>query len=402
MKIVYLNYLYDLYGASLGSTRKAELLMHELAQYGHDVKLYWMKKQPEPSNGQPPKLKQKVRGSLKKYLAVLLHNPKNIMSNFGYFFRELKILRDENPDLVIYRLSNYQFSALWVAKMLKIPVIIEADAPNMYEEKIYETQYWQPPWIGTFIETQVIKHSEMGICVSNVAMDYFRNNGVPDEKICVISNGAYPEKYDAARIENDIRAKFNFKDKVCIGFVGTFHFWHGVENLFKIIREIATEFPNVVFLMVGDGGPLKPAFTKFVQEENLENNVIFSGYVPFEKVAKYLVAMDIVLAPYPNVEMFYYSPVKLFEYMAAGKPVIASALGQIAEMIEDGVSGKLCSPGNVEQMIASIKELIREPELRKKIGDNARQTILKHHTWQIKAQEWSQICHDVVDNYGKN
>ncbi len=397
MKIVYFNYLYDLYGASLGSTRKGELLMAGLSGLGHDVKLYWMKNQAGTgAEAGQVSVRSKIREMLKRRFARYVHNPKRFAENFLYFPREYRIIKTEKPDLVIYRLTNYQFSCLTAAKLLDVPVIIEADAPNMYEERVFETQYWQPPWIGTFIETAVINHAVAGVCVSNVAAQYFRSNGVLENKLHVISNGADVDIYRQAEKTSDVRNTLGLGDRICIGFIGTFHQWHGVDNLSYLIHETVKKYPNVVFLMVGGGGPAQKSLEKYVDENQLADHLIFTGYVPFKQVADYLVAMDIVLAPYPKLSMFHYSPMKLFEYMAAGKAVIASRVGQIAEIINDGENGILCEPDNTSQMVQKLSELLNSPSRRIEIGEKARRTIEAEHTWEIKAKQWEELCHRAV------
>ena len=398
MKIVYFNYLYDLYGVSLGSTRKAEFLMAELTKLGHDVKMYWREKQPSGEDS----VRLKIRGFFKKLLSRFVHDPKRFFLNIVYFFEEYKILKKESPEVLIYRLHSYLFSGLLVAKLLKIPIIIEADAPNMYEDKNFQKNIWQPPWLGYFIERWVLKNAAIGICVSNAAKDYFVAQGVPEKKLRVITNGADIHRINPSITGDSIRQKYDFADRVCVGFVGSFHFWHGVENLFQVIKSTVDSHPEVVFLMVGDGGPLKSEFEKMVREQNLRANIIFPGYVSYEMIPAYLAATDILIAPYPNLEFFYYSPVKLFEYMAAGKPVIATKIGQIAEVIQDGVNGLLCEPGNIDEMIQKLSDLIQSSGLRLTIGKNAQKTIETEYTWKNKAEEWDEICRQVVERFKDN
>ncbi|MBN1638050.1 MAG: glycosyltransferase [Ignavibacteriales bacterium] len=398
MKIVYFNYLYDLYGVSLGSTRKAELLMAELEKSGYDVKIYWLEKQPTGNAS----LKHRIYGFFKKYMSGMVHNPKRLLSNIPNFFKEYRILKNENPDLLIYRLHSYFFSGLLAAKLLKIPVIIEADTPNIYEDMVFQPKIWHLPLIGCYIEKCVIQNAKMTICVSNDAKNYFIDKGIPEYKIAVITNGADTNKFGPFIDDDLIRQKYRITNRICIGFIGSFHFWHGVENLFKIIKSIVNSNPGAVFMMVGDGGPLKQTFETYVREENLENNVIFTGYIPYKEIPLYLAAMDVVLAPYPKLNFFYYSPIKIFEYMAAGKTVITSRIGQTAEIIQDGVNGLLSEPGNIEEMIKKLSDIIKSPELRLTIGENARNTIKNEHTWQKKAEQWHKICKKAVQQKQNN
>ena len=109
MKIVYFNYLYDLYGISIGSTIKGIELMRALEKCDHEIKIYWRKAQPS-DNGS---LKSQSRDFLKKRLAKYLHEPNQLLSNLKYMKQENRILKEESPDLIISRLDAYMFSAMF-------------------------------------------------------------------------------------------------------------------------------------------------------------------------------------------------------------------------------------------------------------------------------------------------
>lgn len=395
MKIVYFNYLYDRYGISIGSTRKAELLMDNLRKLGNEVKLYWLKKQPQNDQS----LKIQARNLLKKKLSKFLHDPKQFLSNIKYLFFEYKILKKEMPDLIISRLEIYLFSSLLLAKLLKIPLIIEADAPGVYEAHEFHKEFWQIKWLANYIEINNLKKSNLSVCVSNNAKKYFTDRGVPDDKLVTITNGADIEKFHPDIDSSKLLEKYGLNGKVIIGFVGSFHFWHGVNNLIEVIKETILATKNTVFLMVGEGGPMKSRLKEFIRQEGLEKRVIMTGYISYEEMPNYIAAMDIVLAPYPNLNFFYYSPMKIFEYMACGKPVISTKIGQIAEIITDKHNGFLCEPDNIKQIIFNLNDLINSAKLRKAIGINARETIYNHYSWLSRAGQLSDVCFNVLQQF---
>src|SRR5204863_4477838 len=112
--------------------------------------------------------------------------------------------------------------------------------------------------------------------------------------------------------------------------------------------------------------------------------------VPHEEIPRYLGVMDVALAPYPALEDFYYSPLKLFEYMAAGKAVVASNTGQVAQIIHHGVTGLLYEPGDRAGLLRCLRELRRNPALRQELGRNARRAC-EAFTWERNAArvlEW--------------
>ena len=398
MKIVYFNYLYDLYGSSIGSTRKAELLMSELAKLGNDVKIFWMKKQAQTSNS----LKTTTHNFLKKRFAKFVHDPKLFLLNIKYIIKEYQILKREKPDLIISRLDLYLFSSLFLAKLMKIPIIIEADCPAVYEARQFQKEYWNIPYLVEYIEKMNLQKSDISICVSNSAKDYFVDKGVSESKIRVIANGADIDRFHPLVDSCKVLNKYKSDGKIIVGFVGSFHFWHGVENLIEVIKKILESNENTVFLMVGDGGPMKSTIEDFVNKENFQKRVIMTGYINYEEMPEYISAMNIVLAPYPGLDFFYYSPVKIFEYMACGKPVVTTRIGQIAEIIENGENGVLCEPDNIQEICLNLLELIKNKELRSSIGKNARETISSNYTWRKKALEFSNICKQLVNTSNVN
>ena len=144
-------------------------------------------------------------------------------------------------------------------------------------------------------------------------------------------------------------------------------------------------------LLVGDG-PLKHTLEEQVRKAGLAKAVTFTGIIPHEEIPNYLGVMDVALAPYPDLENFYYSPLKLFEYMAAGKAVVASRTEQVAQIIHHGVTGLLYEPGDRRGVLSCLHELRRSPTLREELGRNAKRACVAF-TWERNAArvvEWVQ------------
>ena len=398
MKIVYFNYLYDLYGASIGSTIKGVKLMEALQQCGHEVKIFWRKDQPQApgvANGQVSS-----RQWLKKYFDRFLHEPNQLFSNMRYLREEYEILKTEKPDVLVSRLDVYMLSAVLLAKRLNVPLVLEVDSPEVYEFRKFSTRYWRLPFLLETIEAYNIRQADACITVSNKLAEYFHRQGLANGNMHVISNGADLSKFNPGISGAEVRAQHGLTEAMVIGFIGSFHFWHGIENLIALIKAALAQDVRVKFLLVGDGGPMKPHLQQFVQENHLQNQVILTGHVQHDQVGRYIAAMDIVLAPYPPLEFFYYSPVKIYEYMACGKPVLTSRLGQIAEVVQDGVNGFVSEPGDNTDYVRKLARLIQDQDLRTRVGHEAHRTIAAEHTWQKKAQAWTAICEEVVRQRG--
>jgi glycosyltransferase involved in cell wall biosynthesis len=396
VKIAYFNYLFDLYGASIGSTIKGIKLMEALRKCGHEVKIYWRKDQPSANGHGEIRVQSQPRRFVARHLSRFVHEPNQLLSNLRYLREERRILAQDRPDLLVARLDLYLFSAVKLAKQQRLPLVLEVDSPEAYEFRTFYSNYWRTPNVLEAIEAYNIQNADACVTVSNKLADYFQTQSVTKERMHVVSNGADLSKFNPNLSSAEVRAKYGLHNAIVIGFIGSFHYWHGVDNLIALIKAATANNASVKFLMVGDGGAMKSQLQKFVAENNLAQRVVLTGHVAHDEVGKHVAAMDIVLAPYPALEFFYYSPVKIFEYLACGKPVLSSRLGQIQEIISDGVNGFLSNPGDNADYSRKLARLIDDAELRQRIGVEAYQTIARQHTWEHKARAWSEICESVL------
>jgi starch synthase len=133
----------------------------------------------------------------------------------------------------------------------------------------------------------------------------------------------------------------------------------------------------------------------------LEKKVHITGYVAHEAMPTWLAAADVAVAPYPALpQELWFSPLKLYEYMAAGKAIVASAAGQIAEVIEDGHNGRLVRPGNVAELAQAIGELLDDPAGRQELGRAARQQAASQHSWQMYRQRLESLYTAALEGMG--
>jgi glycosyltransferase involved in cell wall biosynthesis len=151
-----------------------------------------------------------------------------------------------------------------------------------------------------------------------------------------------------------------------------------VESFPRILQE----FPNCKLLLVGDG-PDRINIERKIEELGISPNVIITGLVPQIQVPKILSTVDVAVIPYPELpKELWFSPLKLYEYMAAGKAIVASRSGQIADVIQDEYNGVLVKPGDVIGLADNIIKLLNNPDQRDWLGNNARQQAVERHSWE--------------------
>ena len=211
LKIVYFNYLYDLYEGALGSTIKAQRLLAALGNCGHEIKEYWLNEKPESSGD--IKVKPGVRNVLKNKFARYLHEINQILVNFKGFKTEYRILKRENPDLLIIRLQSYKISAVILAKILKIPVLLEADCPAAYENRKFFPQYLKLPGVLEFLEKINYDWSDSIFVVSNLLKKHVVEKNILPQKITIIPNAADLKNNGT---KNTIRMQYKLESKIVI------------------------------------------------------------------------------------------------------------------------------------------------------------------------------------------
>ena len=243
----------------------------------------------------------------------------------------------------------------------------------------------------TIVELLDPDYSKLSLRLANKIFAYTKNiiDPIFHDKVKIVSAGVDTNTFKPNYGEgNDVRKKYNLKGKKVVVYVGAMSAWHGAEDLI----EIATKFErDLRFLMVGKGLDMIEEKTK---EISISSRFIFTGFVEHEDVPKYISAADLAVAPYNpkgfrDMEKygFYFSPIKIFEYMACGKPVVASDLEIIRDIINENRCGLLAKPGDVEDFSEKIRMLIDDSALRKKFGDNGRNAVIEKYSWEKVAKE---------------
>jgi len=198
-----------------------------------------------------------------------------------------------------------------------------------------------------------------------------------------------------------IRRKYGLENYSIVGYAGCFAEWHGVLDLVKASKKVISKTDQVRFLMIGPNSSVR--VLPMVRRMNLENYFIFTDLVPYNEVPSYLSVCDILAAPYnPSAYVetrkfgFFYSPIKLFEYMACGRPIVTSSCGSIPTIIRDKTTGCLFEPGNIEELANAILFLLKNRKLSEKIGNNARKEVETKYTWKGVTKKIEQILRSAL------
>lgn len=277
-------------------------------------------------------------------------------------------------DLIYERYALWSFAAQEFAVASGIPSILEVNAPLLTEQANYRTLHDRENAQQT---TQRALAATTAIAaVSEEVAAYIQTFPIAPSKIHVVPNGVDPERFPQGLAATLPAAQ----DVLTIGFVGTLKPWHGLPTLIDAYDTVTRYSQQTRLLIVGDG-PEREALEVQIMQRGLTQSVHFTGAVAPTAIPGLLASMDVAVAPYPSLNDFYFSPLKVYEYMAAGLPVVASRCGQIERVLEHGVTGWLCTPGHASELAQSLIRLLHDPVLRQQLGTAARQAIHSSHTW---------------------
>jgi glycosyltransferase involved in cell wall biosynthesis len=154
-----------------------------------------------------------------------------------------------------------------------------------------------------------------------------------------------------------------------------------LETLVEAFALLHQRNPDMRLLIVGDG-PIRQALEENLSFRGLRKAAHFTGAVSHDGVPGLLTSMDVAVAPYPESPHFYFSPLKVFEYMAAGLPIVASRIGQLADVLQHERTGLLCLPGSAAGCAQAVERLRGDPFLCESLGRAARAAVLEKHTWE--------------------
>ena len=310
----------------------------------------------------------------------------DIHNNLVFTRGAIPLVEHAQPDFIYQRYARFSWAGVVAALRTRRPLFLEYNG-----SEVWVGRHWDRVGSLDLLERYERLNLDAAariFVVSEVERRNLEARGVVPEKIIVNPNGVDVERFRPGAGGDTARRELGIKDgEVVAGFVGTFGPWHGVEKLAEAIKSISVDVP-VRFLLVGSGS-LHAEVEKQLENETQQRRVIFTGSVSHDRVPALLDACDILVAPHVPLadgSEFFGSPTKVFEYMAMGKAIVASRLGQIGEVLEDGETALLVQPGNAKELELAMLKLVESDELRKRLGAEAREVAVQNYTWRHNAQ----------------
>ncbi|HQT45815.1 MAG: glycosyl transferase family 1 [Acidocella sp. 20-63-7] len=280
------------------------------------------------------------------------------------------LLARENfiPDVVYERHALFHQAGVEIAARLGVARLLEVNAPLIEEQARFRGLSLRG--LAQAAELASYQGAASVIAVSEAVAAHVRGVAGPGVPVNVVPNGVDLARFGQRGAGAGIREKLGIGAGPVIGFIGSFKPWHGMGFLLDAVAAQGAGLAALRILAVGDGPDLA-ALRERAAEPGFVGRVILPGRVAHADIPGWLAAMDITVAPYLDQPDFYFSPLKIVESLAAGKPVVAPRIGQIPQLVQHGETGLLYEPGDIAGCGAALARLVADPQGCARMGEKA-------------------------------
>ena len=318
---------------------------------------------------------------------------RSVLFNFFSFFYILSYSFKQPPDIFYFRESVLLITPVIISTILRTPLITEVNGDSI---DVLNTEGFHPLLISflQYIQRITLHHSATIVCVTEGLKSILLNRYLlSPENIHVIPNGTNIDLFrplDQHGCQQDLHLD---SAKSYVGFIGTFLPHQGLDTLINAAPHIITRVPNVTFLLIGDG-PIRSRLEHLIREKDLSPYFLLTGSVGPDKLVLYINAMDVCVAPFTRMrnEHIGLSPLKLYDYLACAKPIIASNIKGVGDLISQNNVGIQVPPDDPHSLANAICTLLTNHTLRVIYSRNGRTLVKENYNWALTAQKILSIC----------
>lgn len=324
-------------------------------------------------------------GKLKRLLPNALYEMLELGYSYHAYRRLCTAIRKHRPQCIYERYNLFFPAGIWAKHKFKLPLLLEVNAPIYAERKKFDGL--QLDKLALWSERFAWREADAVLPVTRVLAEIIAEQGVPRERIHVIPNGIDPRHFISGAKGGEVRSRFGLGTQLVLGFIGFVREWHGLD---KVIDLIAHDLPGRRrhLLVVGDG-PARASLEAQAAQLKLSDRVTFTGVVPRKEVPNYIAAFDIALQP---AVVEYASPLKLFEYLALGKAIVAPGQKNIREVLRHGENAWLFDPQDSNGLAEAIEIVSHDVNLRARLAASAAQSIAAQGlTWEHNARRVTDL-----------
>jgi len=314
---------------------------------------------------------------IRALLPSIVFEAGSMAGNVVEYFEVRRAIRTLGPAFLYKRHARNDVAALWAARRAGVPAVLEVNclftAPGYREFEPVALE-----GMAVRLERSAMRLATLRLAVSSPLARLIET--LAGVGAIVLPNGADPGRFDpSAARPVAVRQRYGLGEAFVVGWTGVLREWHGLELLLGAVAKV----PGARLLIVGDG-PARDAIQAQAAAHELADRVIVTGRVPHDDVPDYVAAMDVAVVAHDRTGVA--SPMKLLEYMAMAKAVVAPQLDNVRDIVEHDRTGLLFAPGDMDALAAVLRRLASDPALRDRLGRNARETIQTARNWRRNAE----------------
>jgi glycosyltransferase involved in cell wall biosynthesis len=362
-----------------GQNVHVEEIIHALREIGHEVRVVSPGIHDDSEFGHEGGWVSRLKAALPKAVYELMEMAYSLVA-----YRKLAAaIREFQPDVIYERYNLFLFAGIWAKHRFNLPLLLEVNAPLAEERSQHDGMAFK----GLALRAQAWawRNADRCLPVTDVLAGYLRRAGVAHDRIEVIHNGINEAHFATAPDNSTAKAKLGLAGEIVLGFTGFVRTWHGLDNIIRWMAAAGHE--NVHLLVVGEG-PARAELETLARELDIAPRVTFTGLVHRDLVPEHVAAFDVALQP---AVVEYASPLKLFEYLALGRAVVAPRVPNLEEILTDGENALLFDTNQPGALENALTQLCEDAALREQLGRNARESIqTRGFTWLNNAKRITQ------------
>ncbi len=387
-----LTYCDEDIGVAAGGSRQVLELAKALALRGHEVTLVAPQSERERIALAPSTQVQIA------FVPVVRWGGLRPLLFFWGSMRMLKrLLLARRPEVLLWFDSPGQMAPLWALRTSKCPVVYFVN--GLPHEEI-QGLWHRPPLLDLLaygLRLALRKATALVSVCPDVLTGLGKLEPIDTKRCSIIKNGVDPDHF-FPQPQEQIRAELGLTAQgPYIVFVGGFFPWHGLDTLVEAIALVAKSFPTVQCLLVGDG-QTKRVLEEQVRRLRLSPHIQFIGPADFDMVPKWIAASDVCVVLHRQTRSYPGDSMKLWEYLACGRPVVTTAgpgYGDTVEELRCGLSAKADDPTDLARQLLC---LLVDQDLRRSMGERGRMAVIRSHTWASRAAQLDRVCgHAIAD-----
>ena len=317
-----------------------------------------------------------------------------------------KVIKEKNCNLIQVRNSSVDgIIGLYLRWKYGVPLIFQYTWPVLKagkEESVSKSDGML--YIGLiekitdFLQMRIMHRADIVLPISKWMKKYLVSRGISESKMLSFPDGVNPDVFCPENSGIEKRREHGLGSLPIIAYIGTMDTLRRLAFLIRTFKKVKEKVKSAKLLMVGDGND-RGNLERLATSLKVREDIVFTGKVPYSEVPSFLAASDITVSPIPPSDLYKVSsPLKVFEYMGAGKPVVANEeIPEQREVIQES-DGGLLVPYDEECFANAIVELLNDPYKRKRMGGNGRKWVLENRSYEKLAKKVEEAYFDLLNS----